>query len=85
MDFSKYLGEVGLAELWNLMVAHVNERLFVGTRAEYEPAIDSIPVGAMVVITDEIDVVPPLTAEVPSSAVAILGVAKLGEMILGKE
>lgn len=85
MDFSKYLGEVGLTELWNLMLAHMDERLFVGTRAEYEAAIDSIPVGAMVVITDESDVVLPPIVEKPSSTIAILGVAKLGEMILGKE
>ena len=85
MDFSKYLGEVGLTELWNLMVAHMDERLFVGTRAEYEAAIDSIPVGALVIITDESDVVLPPIVEEPSSTIAILGVAKLGEMILGKE
>lgn len=85
MDFSKYLGEVGLTELWNLMLAHMDERLFVGTRAEYEAAIDSIPVGAMVVITDESDVVLPPVVEKPSSTIAILGVARLGEMILGKE
>ena len=84
MDFSKYLGEVGLTELWNLMLANMDGRLFVGTRAEYEAAIDSIPVGALVVITDDSDVVPP-TTERPSSTVAILGVAKLGELILGKE
>lgn len=85
MDFSKYLGEVGLTELWNLMLAHMDERLFVGTRAEYEAAIDSIPVGALVVITDESDVVLPPIVEKPSSTIAILGVARLGEMILGKE
>ena len=85
MDFSKYLGEVGLTELWNLMLAHMDERLFVGTRAEYEAAIDSIPVGALVVITDESDVVFPPMVENPSSTIAILGAAKLGEMILGKE
>jgi hypothetical protein len=84
MDFSKYLGEVGLTELWNLMLAHMDERLFVGTRAEYEAAIDSIPVGALVVITDESDVVLPPIVEKPSSTIAILGIAKLGEMILGK-
>ena len=85
MDFSKYLGEVGLTELWNLMLAHMDERLFIGTRAEYEAAIDSIPMGALVVITDESDVVLPPVVEKPSSTTAILGVAKLGEMILGKE
>jgi hypothetical protein len=63
----------------------MDERLFVGTRAEYEAAIGSIPVGAMVVITDESDVVLPPIVEKPSSTIAILGVARLGEMILGKE
>lgn len=82
MDFSKYLGEVGLTELWNLMVAHMDERLFIGTRAEYEAAIDSIPVGAMVVITDESDVVPPEVENSPSTS--ILGTALLGSMVLGK-
>lgn len=85
MDFSKYLGEVGLTELWNLMLAHMDERLFVGTRAEYEAAINSIPVGALVVITDESDVVLPPVVEESNSTIAVLGVAKLGEMILGKE
>ena len=82
MDFSKYLGEVGLTELWNLMIAHMNERLFIGTRAEYEAAIDSIPVGAMVVITDESDVVLPEVENSPSTS--ILGTALLGSMVLGK-
>lgn len=82
MDFSKYLGEVGLTELWNLMVAHMDERLFIGTRAEYEAAIDSIPVGAMVVITDESDVVLPEVENSPSTS--ILGTALLGSMVLGK-
>lgn len=82
MDFSKYLGEVGLTELWNLMVAHMDERLFIGTRAEYEAAIDSIPVGAMVVITDESDVVLPEVENSPFTS--ILGTALLGSMVLGK-
>ena len=82
MDFSKYLGEVGLTELWNLMVAHMDERLFIGTRAEYEAAIDSIPVGAMVVITDESDVVLPEVEN--STSTSILGTALLGPMVLGK-
>ena len=84
MDFSKYLGAVGLTELWNLMLAHMDERLFIGTRAEYEAAIGSIPVGAMVVITDESDVVLPPAVEEDTSSIAILGTAQLGTMILGK-
>ena len=71
MDFSKYLGEVGLTELWNLMLAHMNERLFVGTRAEYEAAAASIPEGALVVITDDDDVVLPSA----DATTATIGVA----------
>lgn len=82
MDFSKYLGEVGLAELWNLMTAYVDGHLFVGTRAEYEAAASSIPIGAMVVITDESDVVLPDVED--TSSIAILGTALLGSMILGQ-
>lgn len=83
MDYTKFLGEVGLTELWNLMTAYVDGRLFVGTRAEYEAAASSIPIGAMVVITDESDVVLPEVEE-DTSSIAILGTALLGSMILGK-
>ena len=82
MDFSKYLGEVGLAELWNLITAYVNGRLFVGTRAEYEAIASSIPIGAKVVITDESDVVLPEVEN--NSSTSILGTALLGSMVLGK-
>lgn len=88
MDFSKYLGEIGLAELWKLMLAHVDNKIFVGTREEYESAGDSIPVGAMVIITDESDVIePPVDEEegTTKSTIAILGIAKLGDVILGKK
>ena len=97
MDFSKYLGEIGLAELWNLMLAHVNSRLFIGTRAEYEAKINEIPIGAIVIITDESEVVlppvveqpdpepqPPVEEEKPSKTTAILGAALLNQMILGQ-
>lgn len=83
MDYTKFLGEVGLTELWNLMTAYVDGRLFVGTRAEYEAAASSIPIGAMVVITDESDVVLPPVEE-DNSSIAILGTALLGSMILGQ-
>jgi hypothetical protein len=63
MDFSKYLGEIGLAELWNLMIAYVNGKIFIGTRAEYEAAAANIPVDALVIITDESDVVIPPIVE----------------------
>lgn len=82
MDYTKFLGEVGLTELWNLMTAYVDGRLFVGTRAEYEAAAASIPVGAMVIITDESDVVEPPVED--TSSIAILGTALLGSMILGQ-
>lgn len=82
MDYTKFLGEVGLTELWNLMTTYVDGRLFVGTRAEYEAAAASIPVGAMVIITDESDVVEPPVED--TSSIAILGTALLGSMILGQ-
>ena len=86
MDFSKYLGEVGLTELWNLMTAYVDGKIFIGTKAEYEIAASTIPVGSMVIITDESDVVIPPVVEKPSndSTIAILGTAVLGQMILGR-
>lgn len=86
MDFSKYLGEIGLAELWNLMIAYVNGRIFIGTRAEYEAAAADVPVDALVIITDESDVVIPPIVEEPEedSTIAILGTALLGQMILGR-
>ena len=54
---------------------------------KYESAIDSIPVGAMVIITDESDVIePPVDEEgTTKSTIAILGIAKLGDVILGKK
>ena len=86
MDFSKYLGEVGLAELWNLMTAYVDGKIFIGTRAEYEANVSNIATGAMVIITDEGDVVIPPIVEKPEkdSTIAILGTAILGQMILGR-
>lgn len=97
MDFSKYLGEVGLTALWNLMMAELDSRLFIGTRAEYEANATSIPVGAFVIITDESDVVlppivepeeptptPPPAEDEPTATMAILGQALLGQMILGQ-
>lgn len=100
MDFSKYLGAVGLAELWDLMIAQMDSRVFIGTRAEYEANINNIPIGAIVVITDESDVVQPPVEEKPivppadnppaeeepsvSLTAAKLGTALLGKMILGQ-
>lgn len=89
MDFSKYLGEVGLTELWNLMTAYVDNKLFIGTKEEYEAAAANIPVGAMVVIIDESDIIiPPVVEEEEKpeidTTIAILGAALLGKMKLGR-
>lgn len=90
MDFSKYLGEAGLAELWALIMDQFDKRVFVGTKSEYEAISNEIPVGAIVIITDESDVeLPPVEdepeIEEPEIAVtaAILGSALLNTMILG--
>lgn len=82
MDFSKYLGEAGLAELWDLMTAYVDGKIWIGTREEYESAASTIKVGTMVIITDESDVIEP-EVEVNSTS-ATLGIALLGSMILGQ-
>lgn len=82
MDYTKFLGEVGLTELWNLMTAYVDGKLWIGTRAEYESAAADIPVGTMVIITDESDVIEPDVEDTFSTA--ILGTALLGSMILGQ-
>lgn len=91
MNFSKYLGEVGLAELWNLMTSYVDGKMFIGTKEEYEAAAATIQPGTIVIITDESDVEIPPTVEdseqdqepEKDSTVAILGMAILGRMILG--
>lgn len=82
MDYTKFLGEVGLAELWNLMTAYADNKLWMGTRAEYEAAAADIAVGTMVIITDESDVIEPEVED--TSTIAILGTALLGSMILGQ-
>ncbi len=86
MNENLYMGEIGLAELWNLMTAYVDGRIFIGTRAEYEAKASEITVGTMVIITDESDVVIPPIVEKPEqdSTIAILGTALLGQMILGR-
>lgn len=86
MDFSKYLGEAGLSELWNLIIAQMDSRVFIGTREEYEAEINNIPNGALVIITDDEDVVtPPPKEEIIEEFSAVLGSAILGKMQLGKE
>lgn len=89
MDFSKYLGEVGLTELWNLMTAYIDNKIFIGTKEEYEAAAANIPVGTMVVIIDESDIIiPPVVEEEEKpeidTTIAILGTALLGKMKLGR-
>lgn len=82
MDFSKYLGEAGLAELWNLMTAYADNKIWIGTREEYESIADTIKLGTIVIITNESDVIEP-EVEVNSTS-ATLGIALLGSMILGQ-
>lgn len=82
MNENLYMGEVGLAELWNLMTAYVDGRIFIGTRAEYEANSSNIAIGTMVIITDESDVIIPPVED--NSTTAILGTALLGAMILGE-
>lgn len=87
---SKYLTDSGLSTLWALiknLVNNLDEKtvkslselgngIFVGTNSEYEAAnaAGNIPVGTIVIITDD------LTNN--SSTTAVLGTAKLGYMIL---
>lgn len=82
MDFSKYLGEAGLAELWDLMTAYADNKIWIGTREEYEAIADTIKLGTIVIITNESDVIEP-EVEVNSTS-ATLGIALLGSMILGQ-
>lgn len=82
MDFSKYLGEAGLAELWDLMTAYADNKIWIGTREEYESIADTIKLGTIVIITNESDVIEP-EVEVNSTS-ATLGIALLGSMILGQ-
>ena len=88
MDFSKYLGEVGLTELWNLMTTYIDNKIFIGTKNEYEATAANIPIGTMVIIIDESDVVIPPVVEEENpeidSTIAILGTALLGQMRLGR-
>lgn len=82
MDFSKYLGEVGLAELWDLITAYVDGKIWIGTREEYKTIAPTIKIGTMVIITDESDVIKPEVET--NSTSATLGIALLGSMILGQ-
>lgn len=84
MDY-KFLDAQGVSDLWKLMTAYVDGKLWVGTQVQYKvaSALGEIPVGTMVIITDESDVVLPEVEE-GTSSIAILGTALLGSMILGK-
>ena len=82
MDYSKYLGAAGLTELWNLMTAYIDKKIFIGTQEEYEAIAHTIPLGAIVIIVDKSDVVIPPEEDTTSSA--ILGAALLGSMLLGQ-
>lgn len=83
MNENLYMGEVGLAELWNLMKNYVDGKVFIGTKKEYNTAYaaGAISVGQLVIITDEPDVVIPEVEE-NTSSIAILGTAVLGQCIL---
>ena len=98
MDFSKYLGESGLAELWKLMTSYVDGKIWIGTQNDYEKQSSNILNGTIVIIIDneEGDKPPaPEDTENPedndpnedltSSSSAKLGYALLGTMILGQE
>lgn len=85
MDFSKYLGEVGLAELWNLIIAQIDKKVFVGTQEEYNKVANTLPVGAIVILIDKEEGVIPPPTEDETIATAYLGTAKLGAMVLGKK
>lgn len=85
MDY-KFLDSKGVSDLWKLMTAYVDGKIWVGTKIQYDvaAALNEIKEGALVIITDESDVViPPIEEEKPSS-IAILGTALLGSMILGQ-
>lgn len=59
------------------------DRIFIGTMKEYQEAngIGSVPVGALVVITDEDNVQSPSSGK----TISRLGIAIIGSMILGQE
>jgi hypothetical protein len=82
MDCSKYLGENGLAEFWNLTKQYVDAKIWIGTKQEYQINALTIPIGTMIIITDENEVITP--EDNNNSSIAILGVALLGSMVLGK-
>lgn len=101
MDFSRYLGEVGLAELWKLMTSYVDEKIWIGTQSDYDKQVSNIKIGTIVIIIDEKEGYEPPAPEEPdiedptenekpdvidpTSISAKLGAALLGAMILGQD
>ena len=63
---------------------YINSRLFVGTQTEYDDAWDAkqIAVGAVVIILED-----PINNDTPESGAttAVLGKAKLGQLVLGRQ
>ena len=57
METSKYLGQEGLSQLWNLIMGYSNDKIFIGTREEYETrnAENIFPVGCLIILVDEIN------------------------------
>lgn len=82
---NKFLDSQGVSNLWKLITAYVDDKLWMGTKLQYDiaSALGEIAVGTMVIITDESDVIVPPVEE-NTSSIAILGTALLGSMILGQ-
>lgn len=57
MTENKYLDYEGLSQLWNLIMNHLDNKLFIGTREDYEikNANNDIPSGCLIVLLDEND------------------------------
>jgi hypothetical protein len=57
METNKYLDQEGLSQLWNLIVSYSNDKIFIGTRAEYEAknAENAFATGCLIILVDEID------------------------------
>lgn len=86
MSTNKYLNLDGLLEYDALIKAFINSKIFVGTYEQYETANadGKIPVGALVIITDDgTSGGGSSGGDNTSSTTAILGQAILGQMILG--
>ena len=83
---SKYLNLDGLTEYDALIKAFINSKIFIGTYEQYETANANgqVPIGALVIITDDATGGGSSGGESDStSTTAILGQAIIGLMILG--